>query len=69
MIQIPIPVYRERADLWLRDADRAWHAGRIVQAIAAAEEARDGLNGLIAAMRGTVRTASFTKTKVPHVPA
>ena len=63
MIAIPIPVYRDRADAWLRDADRAWRAGHVVSAIAAAEEARDGLNGLLAAMRGSVRAEAFAVTR------
>ena len=63
VIAIPIPVYRDRADAWLRDADRAWRSGHVQSAIAAAEEARDGLNGLLAAMRGSVRAEAFAVTR------
>ena len=50
-----ISIYRDRADEWARVAGRHWEAGRTQSAIAAAEEARDSLNHLLAAMRGVVR--------------
>lgn len=63
MIPIPFHSYRERADLWLRDADRRWQAGQTASAIAAAQEARDGINALLATMQGTVRMQAFAVTR------